>query len=164
MKIHHIGYLVKKLDRAVEAFETLGFQLKQKKIYDEHRKIHIVFVEKDGYVIELVSPVGKDSVVSGLITQYRNMPYHLCYSSNEFEKDLKYLSQQGCVQIDEPCIAPALGNGRVVFLMSPVIGMIELYEKNKGGVILCEIAVYNIINTMFKYIQSTSTHKCIGKR
>ena len=107
MKIHHIGYLVKKLDRAVEAFETLGFQLKQKKIYD--------------------------SVVSGLITQYRNMPYHLCYSSNEFEKDLKYLSQQGCVQIDEPCIAPALGNGRVVFLMSPVIGMIELYEKNKGG-------------------------------
>ena len=80
MKIHHIGYLVKKLDRAVEAFETLGFQLKQKKIYDEHRKIHIVFVEKDGYVIELVSPVGKDSVVSGLITQYRNMTYHFCYS------------------------------------------------------------------------------------
>ena len=28
--------------------------------------------------------------------------------------------------------------------------------------ILCDIAVYNIINTIFKYIQSTSTHKCIG--
>ena len=35
-------------------------------------------------------------------------------------------------------------------------------KKIRGGVILCEIAVYNIINTMFKYIQSTSTHKCIG--
>lgn len=129
MKIHHIGYLVKKIDTAVEAFDNLGFQPKQEKIYDEYRKIYIVFMEKDGYVIELVSPVGKDSVVAGLIKQYRNAPYHLCYSSDEFEKDLKYLSQHGYVQMDEPCIAPALGNGRVVFLMSPVIGMIELYEN-----------------------------------
>lgn len=133
MKIHHIGYLVKKIDRAVEAFYNLGFQLKQKKMYDEYRKIHIVFMEKDDYVIELVSPVGEDSIVSGIIKQYRNAPYHLCYSSDKFEKDLKYLSQQGYVQMEEPCVAPALGNGRVVFFMSPVIGIVELYEKKREG-------------------------------
>lgn len=129
MRIHHIGYLVKKIDKAAEAFENLGYRIKQEKIYDEYRKIYICFMEKDGYVVELVSPAGKDSVVAGIIKQYRNAPYHMCYSSDEFEKDLIYLSNHGYVQIDEPCAAPALGNGRVVFLMSPVVGMIELYEN-----------------------------------
>ena len=42
----------------------LGYEITQPATYDEIRKIHICFLEKDGYRIELVSPASEDSVVS----------------------------------------------------------------------------------------------------
>ena len=67
MKIHHIGYLVKKLEKAQVAFENLGYAVKQDVVLDEYRQAKIMFLEKDGYVIELVSPVSKESVVADLM-------------------------------------------------------------------------------------------------
>ncbi|MFR7844069.1 MAG: hypothetical protein ACLU3U_14005 [Gallintestinimicrobium sp.] len=54
--------------------------------HDEIRKVDILFLQKDGYRIELVSPYAPDSVVSGLIRTYKNAPYHLCYEAENFEK------------------------------------------------------------------------------
>ncbi|MEA5026106.1 MAG: VOC family protein [Erysipelotrichaceae bacterium] len=129
MKIHHIGYLVKKIDKAISAFQQLGYSLVTEKTYDSIRKINICFMLKDGYLIELVSPASDDSVVSGLIRQYRNAPYHFCYCSTDFDAALSALSANGYVCIDEPCPAPALAGKRVVFLMNPSIGLIELLEE-----------------------------------
>ena len=67
MKVHHVGYLVKKLDKAAEEFEKLGFVRQGDMTNDTYRKVDILFLEKDGYVVELVSPNAPDSVVSGLI-------------------------------------------------------------------------------------------------
>lgn len=53
LKIHHIGYLVKKINAAVKEFEHLGFTLIQDITYDNYRKVNICFLEKDGYTIEL---------------------------------------------------------------------------------------------------------------
>ena len=128
MRIHHIGYLVKKLDKARKAFERLGYTVTQEPVYDPYRKIDICFMELDGYVIELVSPAAPDSVVSALIKQYRNSPYHICYIAEHFEKEAAELCEKGFVQIGEPCPAPAIGQKRVLFLMSPAIGIIELLE------------------------------------
>ena len=81
LKIHHIGYLVKKLDAAIKSFECLGYQITQDTVYDDIRKINICFLQKDGYCIELVSPVSEDSVVSGLIKMFKHSPYHICYET-----------------------------------------------------------------------------------
>lgn len=128
MKVHHIGYLVKKLVKAAEEFEKLGYVRLGEITADPYRKIDILFLEKDGYVVELVSPNQPDSVVSGLIRTYKNAPYHICYESAGFQKDLERLTADGYVQIDEPAPAPAIGNRRVVFLMNSRLGMIELLE------------------------------------
>lgn len=128
LKVHHIGYLVKKINEAVTQFRQLGYVLRQDVIYDDHRKINICFMEKDGYVVELVSPASPDSVVSGLLKKYKNTPYHLCYESRNFESDLTYLAENGYTAIDMPAPAPALGNMRVAFLMNASLGMIELLE------------------------------------
>lgn len=128
LKVHHIGYLVKKINAAVKEFQRLGYVLRQDIIYDDYRKINICFMEKDGYMIELVSPADPDSVVAGLLKKYKNSPYHLCYESTDFENDLSELTENGYTAIDLPTPAPALGNNRVAFLMNASIGMIELLE------------------------------------
>lgn len=129
MKIHHIGYLVKNIDKAKINFEKLGFKETTKTSLDENRKTNIAFMENNGYTIELVSPATEDSVVSGLIKKYRNSPYHLCYIADNFEKDISELTAGGFTQIDAPMAATAINNKKVVFLMNASIGLIELLEN-----------------------------------
>lgn len=129
LKIHHIGYLVKKIKPAIIAFKNLGFNLKQDITHDAIREVDICFMEKDDYLIELVSPTTTSSVVAGLIKKLKNCPYHICYESDNFTEDLARLSQQGYLIIDMPTPAPAINNQQVVFLMNASLGMIELLEK-----------------------------------
>lgn len=126
LKIHHIGYLVKKMNAAILSFTNLGYHITQDTMYDEIRKINICFLEKDGYCIELVSPASKDSVVYNLLKKYKNCPYHICYETTDFEKDYEALRAEGYMPIDSPTPAPALQNREVVFLTNAAVGMIEL--------------------------------------
>lgn len=129
LKVHHIGYLVKKMESAICSFEALGYEITQASIYDEIRKVNICFLQKDNYCIELVSPASEDSVVSGLIKKFKNSPYHICYETEHFKEDYQELINGGFVSIDVPTPAPALQGRNVVFLMNPFMGMIELLES-----------------------------------
>ena len=126
LTVHHIGYLVKKIEKAKDAFLSLGFQVEQDTLRDEIRKVGICFLLKDGYRIELVSPYAGDSVVSGLMKRYKNSPYHICYETADFEAAFADLTANGYIAIDTPTPAPALDGRDVVFLSSAVLGMIEL--------------------------------------
>lgn len=129
LKVHHIGYLVKKIDTAILAFTNLGYHIIQNTVYDDIRKINICFLEKDNYCIELVSPTSEDSVVSGLLKKYKNCPYHICYETENFEEDYRSLLTNGFISIDVPTPAPALQNREVVFLTNSSMGMIELLKS-----------------------------------
>ena len=126
LKVHHIGYLVKKIDKAKASFEALGYRTEQDTIYDGIRKVDICFLQKDGYRVELVSPVSEDSVVAGLMKKYKNTPYHICYETDDYETACADLSANGFLAIDTPTPAPALQDRRVQFFTSAVAGMIEL--------------------------------------
>ena len=54
--IHHIGYAVKDIDKAIDKFASLGYIIPEKK-EDVSRNVTIVFAEKDGYCVELISPL-----------------------------------------------------------------------------------------------------------
>ncbi|MBQ7840737.1 MAG: VOC family protein [Lachnospiraceae bacterium] len=129
MKIHHIGYLVKKIEKAAAAFAGLGYVRAGEITHDEIRKVDILFLQKDGYQVELVSPYSPDSVVAGMIKTYKNSPYHICYEARDFEADLKKLEESGYIRIDNPTAAPAICGKKVVFLMHPAMGMIEVLEN-----------------------------------
>lgn len=129
MTVHHIGYLVKRLDKAQAQFKALGYTLTHNTMHDSYRKVDICFLEKNGYVVELISPTAPDSVVASLIKQYRNTPYHLCYSVTNFDEAVASFTTSGFVQMGEPAPAPAIEGRRVVFLMSTAIGIIELLEE-----------------------------------
>lgn len=126
LKIHHIGYLVKKIERAKESFTSLGYLIERDIVRDDIRKVDICFLTKDGYRVELVSPFSEDSVVAGLIKKYKNAPYHICYEADNPQAAYLELTNNGFTAIDTPTPAPALGGCSVVFLTSPIIGMVEL--------------------------------------
>ena len=80
MKIHHIGYAVKNIEKSIEVFKNLEYHIGET-IRDDLRKVNICFVEKDGYVVELISPIDKnqESIVDGVLKKSGNGPYHICY-------------------------------------------------------------------------------------
>ena len=129
MTIHHIGYLVKKLERAKKAFESLGYSVEQDIVRDEYRKIDILFLVKDGYRVELVSPYDPTSVVAGLMTRTGNSPYHVCYEVEDLAGEIERLRNERYVVSSEPAPAPACGGMRVAFMIHPYLGMIELLQK-----------------------------------
>lgn len=129
MKIDHIGYAVKKIDRAVADFEKLGYRF-EPLIEDADRNVAIVFGSKDGYRIELVSPLNKkeESPVDSYLGKVGSAPYHICYVSENLEADMVYLSQQGFRTVIPPAKAVAFGGKKVVFMMSLGMGLLELVQ------------------------------------
>jgi len=132
MKIHHIGYLAKDIEKAASVFEMLGYVRQGELCFDEARDVNILFLEKDALVVELVSPCSEKSVVSGLLKRFGNAPYHICYEADEFAANEQMLIDAGFMKITEKEPAPAFGGRGVAFYMHKDAGMVELLEKEKA--------------------------------
>lgn len=133
MEIHHVGYLVKNILKAMNSFTVLGFEVISDQTRDEYRGVDIVFMQNGGYVIELVSPYRDDSVVSAMIKRIGNTPYHICYAVDDIEQSAAFLRTKGYASIDPPTAAPAIDSRRVCFLAHPKIGLIELVEREASA-------------------------------
>lgn len=131
MKIDHIGYAVRRIDRAIDAFKELGFNFCEM-IDDTDRNVKLAFGEKDGYRIELVSPLDKEktSPVDQYVDRMPGIPYHICYCSSDFDRDIEALKRRGYKVIIEPKPAIAFDGKRVAFLMNIGFGLMEIVEKN----------------------------------
>ena len=129
MKINHIGYAVKKIEKAMSAFAVLGFEFGDI-TDDEDRNVRITFGTKDGYCIELVSPLDRKlpSPVDTHLGSSFGTPYHICYESEDFDKDIAALEEKGFKTIIEPRPAKAFGGRKVVFMMSAGFGLMEIVE------------------------------------
>jgi len=130
MKIDHVGYAVKDIERAKKSFEMLGFWF-ENMMDDPDRNVKLIFGENNGYRIELVQPLSKDkpSPVDTYLKSMGATPYHFCYSSDTFEEDIAELTEQGFRVIIEPQSAVALGGRRVVFMMDRGMGLFEIMEE-----------------------------------
>ena len=129
MKIDHIGYAVKRIDKAIEAFSGLGYVFGDI-VDDTDRNLKIVFGEKDGYRIELVAILDKkaDSPITDVLKRSGPTPYHICYVSDDIEADTKDLESKGFRVIIEPAEAIAFGRKKVVFLYGLSTGLMEIVE------------------------------------
>ena len=131
MKIDHIGYAVKRIDRAITAFQKLGYEF-EPVIDDTARNVKLAFGNKDGYSIELVAPLDKKQ--GSPVDQYLNntigTPYHICYESENFDIEVDELVKQGYKVVIDPKPAIAFGNRRVVFMMNIGFGLMEIVEAN----------------------------------
>jgi methylmalonyl-CoA/ethylmalonyl-CoA epimerase len=132
MKIHHVGYLAKNLEKSRNKYVELGFVVERPAKYDEIRKVNIEFLINGDYRVELIEPVDKDSPMYPLLTRYKNTPYHFCYEVDNLDKAITELSDKHYTIMQEPEVAPCIDNDRVVFMYNNSIGIIELVEINAG--------------------------------
>ena len=99
-------------------------------IEDYDRNVKLVFGENGGYRIELVSPLDKSkaSPVDQYVSNAAGLPYHICYQSMDFEKEIDSLKQQGFKEVIPPAKAVAFGGKRVIFMMNLGFGLMEIVE------------------------------------
>lgn len=130
MKIDHIGYAVKRIDRAIIAFQKLGYEF-EPVIDDTDRNVKLAFGSKDSYRIELVAPLDKKlgSPVDQYLSNAVGTPYHICYESESLDAEIEELKAQGYKVVIEPRPAVAFGGRRVVFMMNIGFGLMEIVEN-----------------------------------
>lgn len=132
MQVDHIGYAVKKMDKAIADFEKLGYVF-YKIIDDEDRNLHMAFGENQGYCVELLAPMaGKESPVDEYLKKNGPIPYHICYRSSNFDEDIKKLEQERYKIVVPPQKACAFDGNRVVFMMKLSVGLIEIVEVTES--------------------------------
>lgn len=136
MTIHHVGYLVKNIEKSAQAFRAVGFSDRPYPdgslvCYDGIRDCDICFMDHGDICIELVSPKSADSPVYGLLEKYKNSPYHLCFESDNFDADIEDLRSKGWSVFTQPTEAPAIEGRNVVFLIHRSAGIIELIDTGK---------------------------------
>ena len=131
LQIHHIGYAVKDIDKAIDSFVFLGYSITE--ITDDvARNVRIVFAEKDGYCVELISPLHseKASPIDTILKKNGPIPYHICYAVDNIQNACALLKKEHYHMISEISPAPAISGRNVVFLYNATIGIIELVEKS----------------------------------
>jgi len=128
MKVHHVGYLVKNIDKAMEKFKLLGFQCENEVIYDSIQKANIIFLINSEYRIELIEPVEQDSVTYNLLKKVGNSPYHICYICDDIYASYDLFREQGYSPITDIVEAVAIDKKKVCFMFNNSVGIIELLE------------------------------------
>jgi methylmalonyl-CoA/ethylmalonyl-CoA epimerase len=127
MKIHHFGFLSEDIDKTVQEFINLGYK-ENHRVFDSERQVSIVFVESEsGELIEIIEGNNENSVVKNL-NKFKNNIYHICYQTENIEKEAKKLTEKGFILIDSPKPADAFDEKMVAFLYSKYVGLIELKE------------------------------------
>ncbi len=129
MKVHHIGYLVKNIEKSRAKFLQLGYEVERPVKFDAIRDVNIEFLLNDGYRVELIQPLSENSPMYPLLKRYKNSPYHICYEVDDLNKSVEELSGNGYTVIQEPKVAPCIDDKKVVFLTNISMGIIELVER-----------------------------------
>ena len=60
MKIHHIGYAVRDIEKSIFEFESIGFEKVGESLDDIQRNVKIQLMKNDTSLIELVSPLNEE--------------------------------------------------------------------------------------------------------
>lgn len=137
MKVNHIGYLVKDINKSVQIFQSLGY-VKASEIFTDNyvsggggykaRNVYICFMKNEGTCIELVSPIDESSDVFSTLKRQGEGPYHICYEVDSLSDSVNELTKQGWLILRRPACAMAFDYAEVVFLFRQNIGIIELVE------------------------------------
>jgi len=128
MKLHHIGYAVRDISISAAEFERLDYRKCSEVTEDTDRNVRILFMEKDGYVIELVAPLNGSSHINNILKKTGSGPYHFCYEVGNMDEEIHNMLENGYVLIEKAAEAAAIGNRRVAFLFSRDLGILELLE------------------------------------
>ena len=131
MQLHHIGYVVEKIEEAQQNFEALGYKVAQVPVNDDIQKCRIAFIAREGEpMIELVEPYENNKSLRKMLTQRGNTPYHMCYEVEDVEALFDELSEkEGWMPLFRPVEATAFRNRLITYFYNAQIGYVEFVNE-----------------------------------
>ena len=131
-KLHHVGIVVDKIEKAAHLYEKLlGCQRASKIIKDKTQKVKILFLSTGGNVaLELLEPLSTHSPVTRFLKEGGKF-HHLCYEVNDIEAALQKTRKQGALVIHKPVAAAAFKGRKIAWIFTPDNSLIELLESKK---------------------------------
>ena len=122
MVVDHIGYAVKDIQRARIEFEYLGYSFSEL-IQDYDRNLYIQFGVNGSEKIELLQTMDNNNVTE-ILKKNGATPYHICYKTDNLQREIKKLEERKFFIIKPPARAIALQGGA-----HRHVGLIELVEN-----------------------------------
>ncbi len=128
LKFHHIAIASDSIQLTSSIFSKLGFLLDEQFI-DKIQDVKIKFVKNENIQFELVEPLGNNSPINNIIKKNGVTPYHICFTSDNFEVDIEFLKKLGFIEITDKKEAIAFNNKNIIFLYHKNFGLIELIDE-----------------------------------
>ena len=105
-------------------------RISKKIIIDKKIGVKILFLKSTHHpLIELISPLKKNSPISLSLKKNVNLINHIAYISEKFSYDIEQLKNKGLLQITKPIPAKAFKGKKVVFFLNKLNFIIEVIEK-----------------------------------
>ena len=128
LKIDHLGIAVPSLEKAIAAYEALGFRVGA--THDvPTEKVRTAFLPVGESHLELLEPTDPSSAI-GRFLEKRSGLHHVCFLVDDLEAALAEMKAKGVQLIDQ---APRTGAGgcRVAFVHPKAAGgvLVELKER-----------------------------------
>lgn len=113
MKLHHIGIIVKDINKNILLYSKLGYELKSEVVFDKIQNNKIVFMNRDiPPMIELIEPANEKSSVFNMKTGY----HHICFEVDDGVNIREEFKRLGVGKIFTDAItAPAIDDRQVIF-------------------------------------------------
>lgn len=127
MRLHHVGYATKDINRSVDFLrKAMSVKSVSEIVHDSLQDADLCMVElEDDSMVEFIS--GK--VVENILSKRVNL-YHICYEVDDIHAEKERLVEAGAVVVSEEKAAVLLGGALVCFLLTP-IGLIELMQMGQ---------------------------------
>lgn len=143
MKLDHIGFVVAKIDKFADVLKAIGFGELTRPVPDEANKVNASFVAiggNDNIYLEVLEPIGDESVVSGFLKNTGGGLHHLCFEVDNIEKAAQALEKAGFKMVSSPALCPAYDENldrtcedttKISFFLLPNRLLVELIEKGR---------------------------------
>lgn len=128
MKIHHIGIIVKDVEKSLILYTKLGFKRITDVVEDmvQHNIIVFLGLKNGSPIIELIQPLDEHSSVINSHVGY----HHICFEADPQEDIVSKFKSIGIGKIFAgPIVAPAIDNRKVAFACMNNGTFIELILK-----------------------------------
>lgn len=127
MAFHHIGIACRDIQGFKEILKKMFPRSQESDIvYDPEQDASVCMVALgNGLNLELIQGKTVENLVNKGITYY-----HLCFSVDNIDEAIEYMSSRGCMTVKESRPAVLFNGGKVGFLHTP-LGLIELVEKQE---------------------------------
>ena len=104
MKLHHIGIIVKDIQKSLgELGKYFEFQETTIPTLVKSQKVNVCFLKSSDVYIELIEPVEDDSPVKSMAESGGGF-HHLCFEVDNILEEIEIMKQKGARVIVEPTI------------------------------------------------------------